>query len=385
MLLALTLLSILATAPTSNPRELAAKEIRLALADPTEADHAVAHLDRVLSRLERKQPALAQALAREIAWNLRDKRELPAWKGKAFSMDLDAVRRRVIDYEAFKQDVFISAAVFPKRYFGYFDEAWDTGEYERTFRRVVRTAVAEINTYQAERKSPVRITDLEVAVTFIAEGGAILLRENQHQLGEIHPVLGVGLDDIAIGFPKHRGLVQRLDRALGTNLERIVVTLNGVPQFLRHMSFEEAILGTAVMWVYEKDLCAAKLLGEGRTPLQDRPLDEQFILGSLVYNSGLVFSEERLEMIRTFRTGDYLAQVSQASAKKRWPLPVSGVQASRKLLSGGDAYPDQPTSWSAVFHVLQRYGGYVALKRFTQAFDDRDSWTRGVSPVLPRP
>ncbi len=384
MLLALTLLSVLAASP-SNPRELATEEIRLALSDPAEADQAVAHLGRVLARLERKEPALARALAREIAWNLRDKRELPAWKDKAFSLDLDAVRRRVIDYEAFKQDVFISSAVFPKRYFGYFDEAWDTGDYERTLRRVVRTAVAEINTYQADRKSPIRITDLEVAVTFIAEGGAILLRENQHQLGEIHPVYGVGLDDIAIGFSKHRALVHRLDEALGTNLQRVVVTLNGVPQFLRHMSFEEAILGTAVMWVYEKELCAAKLLAEGRTPLQVRSLDEQFILGSLVYNSGLVFSEERLGMIRTFRTGDYLAQVSQASAKKRWALPVAGVQASRTLLSGGDAYPDQPTSWSAVYHVLQRYGGYVALKRFTDAFDDRDSWNGSSSPVLPRP
>jgi len=38
------------------------------------------------------------------------------------------------------------------------------------------------------------------------------------------------------------------------------------------------------------------------------------------------------------------------------------------------AYPEQPTSWAAVYHVLQRYGAYVALKRFSNTFDAGDQF-----------
>lgn len=47
-------------------------------------------------------------------------------------------------------------------------------------------------------------------------------------------------------------------------------------------------------------------------------------------------------------------------------------------------YPEQPTSWNGVYHVLQRYGAYTALKRFTDVFDDGDMFVGSV-PVAPVP
>ena len=65
-----------------------------------------------------------------------------------------------------------------------------------------------------------------------------------------------------------------------------------------------------------------------------------------------------------------------ASKAKRWALPVMVAKLNLKqVLSGGD-YPVQPTSWSAVYHVLQRHGAYVGLSRFTDAFDAKGALNR---------
>ena len=48
-----------------------------------------------------------------------------------------------------------------------------------------------------------------------------------------------------------------------------------------------------------------------------------------------------------------------------------GPKASLELLLGGGDFPAQLTSWSTVYYVLQRHGGYVGLTRFTDAFDER--------------
>ena len=63
--------------------------------------------------------------------------------------------------------------------------------------------------------------------------------------------------------------------------------------------------------------------------------------------------------------------LSEKTKAKRWALPVLAPRSSlERMLSGGD-YPEQLTSWSAVYHVLQRFGGYEGLTRFTDAFDAR--------------
>ena len=77
------------------------------------------------------------------------------------------------------------------------------------------------------------------------------------------------------------------------------------------------MLGTAVMYLYEKDLTQQKLAAEQRKPLAQRPLDEQFVVTSLVYNSGILFIEDRFQQILTFDTGTYITDVSNKSVPKK--------------------------------------------------------------------
>ena len=277
---------------------------------------------------------------------------------------------RTLDYEAWKLETFARAGVFPKRYFGYFDERSDTAADERVMRETVRAAVDVTNAYLKRKKAGFEITDAEIAVTFIAEGGALLLGPRHAEKDRVHPILGVGLDDILSGFADRKELVKALDARLGTGLSKIV-TADG--RLSRFFTFREAIVGTVVMWVWEKAIAARKLLAAEKTQLSDLPLDEQFIVASLVYNSGILFRRERIEMIRDLRSAGYLARLSKRTAPRRPELPVVAPRdAPASVLLHG--YPFQPTSWSAIYHVLQRYGAYVAMKRFTKVFDANDRY-----------
>ncbi|MHB8877690.1 MAG: hypothetical protein ACYC8T_28700 [Myxococcaceae bacterium] len=348
--------------------------IRAFVRDPAAAKGVLAHLDTVLQDHAGSDPRLRAALMREVTANLGKKRAL----GPAFTLSPGELERTVIDYEAFKLRTFAASGVFPKRYFGYFDERWDTAAREAQLRHAVCAAVDELNAAEAAQSSPLRFTDAEVAVTFISEGGALLLGERQAEADRVHPVQGVGLDDIAIGVSRRPDLVKRLDKRLGTRLEGIVAFVgegsSKAPVLSRFMTFPEAIAGTALMYQYEKQLAAAKLAAAGRGALEARSLDEQFIIASLVYNSGILFSAERIEAIRTFSSGAYLEELSRNSSSKRWPLPVFTPAGALERLRAGAGYPVQPTSWSAVYHVLQRYGGFAGLRRFTPVFDERGAF-----------
>lgn len=308
-------------------------------------------------------PDGAAFVARRIAQNLREKREA------GFPVDEATAERTVLGYELFKFRAYVSSGVFPKRYFGYVDFAWDTAARERELRETVRGAVERINALQAAAGARVRITDAEVTVTFLAEGGAILLREKQAELDRIHPVLGVGLDDIATGFRAKAEYPGALDLSLGTHLADVVAWTDAGPRLTRLITFREAIAATAIMWTWEKELADRKLR-ENKLDLLQLPVDRQFIVGSLVYNSGRTFTPERVRQIHDFATGGYLSVVSQSNQKTRWPLPVGSPAIARAALLRDDAYPEQPTSWSAVYHVLQRWGAYEGLRRFTDVFDE---------------
>ncbi len=315
-------------------------------------------LTPTLSRRERETGARLSELVRE---NLESK--------KGWPLDAARIRKQIIEAEAFKLETYIATGVFPKRYFGYLDEQRDTAEYEMRLKTAARSAARACNRWLDNSHSVFRVTEQEIIVTFLAEGGAILLRERQDQLESIHPIQGIGLDDIATGFTDLEPLVKLLDAEVGTKLTEIVKWNGNTPYLSRHFGFEEAIAGTAAMWVWEKQIAERKLLASGRTSLSKRPLDEQFVIASLVYNSGILFDESTITKIKKLDAGDYVFELSEKTKAKRWPLPVRPAVASLKLLLSGGAYPEQPTSWSAVYHVLQRYGGYVGLSRFTSAFD----------------
>ncbi|MBL8912727.1 MAG: hypothetical protein JNM17_18680 [Archangium sp.] len=240
-------------------------------------------------------------------------------------------------------------------------------------KKTVRDTTRACNKWLESQRSPLRVTEAEILVTFLAEGGAELLREKQKGLESIHPVQGIGLDDIAKGFVDLAPLVKLLDAEAGTHLEEIVVWQDKTPYLSRNFVFEEAIAGTAAMWVWEKQIAERKLLAQNRPSLSTRPLDEQFVISSLVYNSGILFDESTIQRIKKLDTGTYIFELSEKTKAKRWPLPVYAPKDALALMLGGGRYPEQPTSWSTVYHLLQRHGGYVGLHRFTDTFDERDA------------
>ena len=69
-----------------------------------------------------------------------------------------------------------------------------------------------------------------------------------------------------------------------------------------------------------------------------------------------------------FETAAYLVEASNNATGKRKKLAVMSIEDADALLERGDPLPDQPTRWSAVFHILQRYGAWVALARYSNVF-----------------
>ncbi len=159
----------------------------------------------------------------------------------------------------------------------------------------------------------------------------------------------------------------------------------------RAVGFRESVVASGLMFLYEKEIAGRKLRGvsssrpSGAWPTEDLmalPLLEQFIVTSLVFNTGSLFSRDWTESIRDFRTIQRLHALSEGNAEKKgreWrpALPVDGSpgEAFRRLRERG--YPAQLTSWQGAYHVLQRYGAFVALREFTDRFNARGDWTGG--------
>lgn len=351
-----------------------------------ELDQAAAELTRRLSTHGDADPARVKALleehvtARLSGWYTKDlEQDLP--------VDAERIRRQAIAWEAFRLERYVSSGVFPKTYFGYFDMAWDTAEHERSLRDTTVCTRRVINAWQAEQGRPLRVTDAEIAVTFVSEGGALLLTTQQHRMDRLHPVLDVGLDDIASGLGDYQGLLGRLDEGCATDLRGTVVTTEPGMQpvdatdrlaapkgewawLVRDATFREGIVGTALMWIWEKEIAARKLAASGRGALHERDPAGQFVAGSLVYNSGILHAESTHRSLLRFETGQRVYSDSERNAHRRPRLnllPPSGLLA--EMLADGH-YREQPTSWLAVYHVLQRYGAWEGLRRFSDVFDE---------------
>jgi hypothetical protein len=312
--------------------------------------------------LEAVRPVLRPVLCRLIDENLAAKESLPA----AAVVDLE---RRVLGFERFRLETMLSSGVTPKRYFGFLDQAGDTAAYETALRDTVQTAVALLNQDADARGVPVRVTEQETTLTFLAEGGALVLSERQEDLDHIHPVNGIGLDNFKQGFARHRTLVTTLDKRLGTGLGALTWTVGSAKVLRRPMTFTEAVAGTALMYLDEKERAAGLLHDRDGSRLDMLSLDRQFVITSLVYNSGILFSDERVEQILAFSMADYLVAASEANRGSRPLLPVWPPAAAETRLVSGAGMPTQLTSWNAVYHVLQRYGAWVALRRFSSFFD----------------
>jgi len=387
--------------PVPGPENLEDAIMRL-VSDPAEVRALLEDLDAEATNLSfalaehgPADPVLVRAaLADKVEARLFD------WVARSeqgsFPVDAERIRRQAIQWEAFRMERYVSSGVFPKTYFGFFDEGWDTAAHEGTMRETVGCTRGIINAWQTERGSPVRVTDAEIAVTFVAEGGALLLSTQQAHMNDLHPVMDVGLDDLASGLGDYQSLLDGLDQGCGTDLRGTVVYTElgmrpvgatdrlAAPEgqwawLVRNATFREGIVGTALMWIWEKEIAARKLVASDRAPMAERGLDEQFIIGSLVYNSGILHSESSARSIARFATGERVHRDSESNAHRRPRLnllPPSGLLA--ELLSEGQ-YRSQPTSWLAVYHVLQRYGAWEGLRRFSDVFD-ADGMYSALSP-----
>jgi len=240
----------------------------------------------------------------------------------------------------------------------------------RAVLQAVRASTDACNAWLDKEGIDWRVTDQEIAVTWIAEGGALLLTTDQHEVDRVHPILGVGLDDIAHGFKELPGLVGHVDAAAGTHVEDIPVWRDGDWELTRHMTLEESVVGTAVMWVWEKRIADRKLRETGRPPLAEHDAHDQFILGSLVYNSGLLHNAQRPRQVRRYALADHLAELARTHNGRRAWLPVNPPEVNLAALLVDRDYPEQGTSWIALYHILQRYGGYDGLERTTDMFDE---------------
>lgn len=272
-------------------------------------------------------------------------------------------------FERFRREGYLASGVAPKRYFGFFDETGDTAAYETVLRRSVIDGVRLANDYAAAKGLTVRITEQEVAITFLAEGGALLLTSMTDAVERVHPVYGIGLDNYREGLDDYPPLAASLDQALGSRLEDLTLDLGGWRILLRPMTFREAIAGTILMYLHQKARTDRLLAAAGRPALATMSLPAQFVTASLVYNSGILFAPERVEDILAFRTGAYLDEVNRLNAGKRPRLPVYPPADAKARLDAGEPYPRQLTSWNAVYHVLQRYGAWVGVSRFAAVFD----------------
>ncbi|MFT7521177.1 MAG: MYXO-CTERM domain-containing protein, partial [Kiritimatiellia bacterium] len=287
------------------------------------------------------------------------------------STSTDQARRLVIEFEAYKARSYLTSGVYPRRYFGYLDAQGDTASDELKVVRAIRASTDASNVWLAEQQIPWRVTDQELAVTWIAEGGALLLADPAAAKRPVHAVYGIGLDDIAHGFKELPGLVGRLDTAASTHVEQIPAWKDGHWTLTRDMTLEESVVGTAVMWVWEKRIADRKLKENGRPAMHTYDATDQFILASLVYNSGLIHSPSRPAHVRNYTLANHLSGLAAKHNKSRRHahLPVLPASESLAQLLVDLDYPYQGTSWIALYHIQQRFGGYDALARFSDTFD----------------
>jgi len=318
---------------------------------------------------------------RAVAENLASK---AASLSEGVSFTTQSLISTAVEFEAFRITAFRNSGVAPKRYFGFLDERGKAAAYETKLKTVATRIAPILNAYAAKNKLGVTVTPEEIVVTHIAEGAALLLSTDYYLVDNIHPVSGVGLDDYRNGFKEYTDLVSEIDATFKSRLAAIAdnperphanAILGGGPvrRLERYlgvvsMTFEESILGTAVMYLWEKVITDEKRRADGRPSLATLSLDEQYVQASLVYNSGILFADERARQIMAFDTATYLFETSEKSAPKRPKLPVLMPEEADALLERGEALPNQPTSWNAVYHILQRYGAWVALTKFATVF-----------------
>lgn len=393
--------------PEGKGQESFAQNLRAPLAyfldSRSDAEEAVREIGELIERgvveiagiVGRERQAAARQLIRaNVLDNLYGKMRLKSAATGRFPLAREEVLGSVVGYEIFKLSSFLKSGVVPKRYFGFLDGKWDTADREMTLLRVTRRTGEVINDPQIARERFVAVSDLELLVTYLSEGGALFFRKRETAPGvedptRIHLYYDLGCDNIWLALHRYPSLVTSIDENLGTNLGAYRVTsfTNEVGDTCRginqYVSFQESIAAMGLMYLHCKELAARDLARQRTRPGTDwstfdlgaLPLDAQLIVTLYHYNTGHLPERATVQRIQTLSTIEYLNEVSRQRPRGKPPLPVpsSPVTAFEQVAEHG--YPTQPSSWHGAYNTMQRYGAFVALRRFMDIFDEHGNWT----------
>ena len=84
----------------------------------------------------------------------------------------------------------------------------------------------------------------------------------------------------------------------------------------------------------------------------------------------MVFPWRWIREVRDFDAIEHLHQVSEKNRATRERLPVDRTREEAFARIEAKGYRKQPTSWQGAYHVLQRYGAFLALREMTDRFDE---------------
>jgi hypothetical protein len=379
--------TLLAAAP-GGAQELVAEF----LADPRDQRHALESLDRIagdsarrIAELSGRDPEAIRAFVRsEALKNLRDKVSMGS-NGERFPMTLSEMEQTVFGFEAFKAETFVRTGIFPKRYFGFLDEKWDSAQYEVLLRETVQRAVRVVNDYLAESGRNVGLSHQEVAMTFISDGAALKMREFQANIEDFQCVLQLGMKEPTQYIYAFPGLVERLDRELRTDLQAAVFLKDGAMVDARAMYFPEAVVATMFRYLFKKTRAQIALRDEG-IDLQSLSADEQFIVASgYDLEKEAALSWRTVQDIRDSRVGVHLRSSAMPDDPSASRIPWMGPGDSADFLLQESIYPWQPnSSWNVVYNTAQKHGTWVGLSRFGTTFNDRGEYREGTPHLAAR-
>jgi hypothetical protein len=343
--------------------------------------------------------AVTNLIQNLIARNLLDKIAISTPSNR-FPLTKQQVMRQVADFEIFRLETFIRSGVFPRRYFGYFDEIWDTAKYETRLRKAIHKATKVANDYLEQTGESIRHTEMELAVFYVSEGGAVRMLYFQENIENNDPWLHGGLQDLIRYVEALPNLLNQLERVIESDIRSAVSRPAGRMVEGRNLYFDEVIVGSALRYTYMK-LHAQKRYRERhglaieRLPFTEQliatrsyqeigPRDSRELLQEMLHDE--VFTSDQFRMVQNLEGASRLRELALTQAASSEKIVVFGPKENLSRMLKERMYPFQPAEWwgtarhSTIYNVLMTYGGMVALTKFSDLFDEAGRFRRRDTP-----
>jgi hypothetical protein len=174
--------------------------------------------------------------------------------------------------------------VRPRRYGGLLDR---TNDAERRFLATLPQVTAFVNDVCARRGQPFRVTEAELAINFISEGGFYLLDEDI--VDDIDGYTYLGIDTLVDNLQALRPWLHGSITAAVAAGDRTVERTNELGQAvhtLRGLTIEEGLYANSGMYAWSKALSERDIAASGRA-LVDLAAPAHFFWASYYYNAGV--------------------------------------------------------------------------------------------------